>query len=258
MNTLLNEALLPKLNSLTKYPSIPTYHTLGEKGRLIDPVQVRFEGECFVTEKIDGTNARLICTPEGVLVGSREDLLWATGDLIHNPAMGIVPALRDQARALAKAADADAILVIYGEVYGRSIGAAAKNYTAADKVGFRVFDAFEMSLATVATQLELPPDRLAHWRENGGQPFFDVRSLDTLADERGFERVPALGRFDASQMPLSMPEASAFLAPFAKSAAQLDTTARGESEGIVVRSADRRQIAKLRFEDYRRTLQARS
>src|SRR4051794_37648825 len=103
MTPLLTEINLAKLNSLTKYPSIPTYHAMGEKGRLSESVLVRFEGDCIATEKIDGTNARLICTPEGVVAGSREDLLWATGDLIHNPAMGIVAAVREQARSFAGA-----------------------------------------------------------------------------------------------------------------------------------------------------------
>src|SRR3954468_7220706 len=117
MTPLLTDINLAKLNSLTKYPSIPTYHALGEKGRLSESVLVRFEGECIATEKIDGTNARLICTPEGVLAGSREDLLWATGDLIHNPAMGIVAALRDHARSMASAPPPETLLVVYGEVY---------------------------------------------------------------------------------------------------------------------------------------------
>ena len=254
MRTLLTEQHLAKLNSLTKYPSIPTYHTLGEKGRLTEAVQVSFEGDCVATEKIDGTNARLICTPEGVLIGSREDLLWATGDLIHNPAMGIVSALREQARALADTAIPGAVLVIYGEVYGRGVGAAAKNYAVSDKVGFRVFDAFQMPLRTVQEHLEIPAERIATWRENSGQPFMDVSALDALASERGFERVPMRGIFTAAAMPQTVGEAAAFLAPFAKTLAPLEASALGQAEGIVVRSRDRRQIAKLRFEDYRRTL----
>jgi hypothetical protein len=254
MRTLLTEPHLTKLNSLTKYPSIPTYHTLGEKGLLTEAVQVPFEGDCVATEKIDGTNARLVCTPEGVLIGSREDLLWATGDLIHNPAMGIVSALRELARTLAYTAIPDALLAIYGEVYGRGVGAAAKNYTTSDKVGFRVFDAFQIPLQTVMEHLEIPAERIAVWREKSGQPFMDVSALDTLTHERGLERVPTHGVFAAAVMPRSVGEADAFLAPFAKTLAPLDAGAVGQAEGIVVRSRDRRQIAKLRFEDYRRTL----
>jgi hypothetical protein len=255
MPPLLCEEHLTKLNSLTKYPSIPTYHALGEKGRLQEAVLVPFEsGDCVITEKIDGTNGRLICTPEGVVVGSREDLLWATGDLIHNPAMGIVGALKTHALALAKESAPDRLTVIYGEVYGRSIGAAAKNYTSSGQVGFRVFDAFTMPLDEVHGRFEEPRERISLWRENGGQPFVAVPVLDALARERGFERVPALGTMAAAQMPRSLAEAVEFLAPHEKSRALLDSGAGGRAEGVVVRSIDRRQIAKLRFEDYRRTL----
>jgi hypothetical protein len=51
---------LDKLNSMTKYPSILTYHALGDKGVLQETVQIPFEGRIIGTEKVDGTNARLI------------------------------------------------------------------------------------------------------------------------------------------------------------------------------------------------------
>lgn len=87
---------LNKLNSMTKYPSIPTYHTLGNKGVLLEET-VRFEGEVVLTEKVDGTN-RIILLPDGNFVlGSREELLFAKGDLIGNPALGIVDALKSVA-----------------------------------------------------------------------------------------------------------------------------------------------------------------
>ncbi len=35
---------LVKLNSMTKYPSILTYHALGDKGMLQETVQIPFEG----------------------------------------------------------------------------------------------------------------------------------------------------------------------------------------------------------------------
>ena len=63
-----------------------------------------------------------------------------------------------------------------------------------------------------------------------------------------------LGAITAAQMPRSLAEAAAFLVPYAKTAAPLDEAALGHAEGVVARSMDRRQIAKLRFEDYRRTL----
>ena len=86
---------LDKLNSLTKYPSLVTYHTLGDKGALREAVQMPFAGRVLGTEKVDGTNTRLIFCPDGsAVVGSREDLLWERRDLIGNPSMGIVDAVR--------------------------------------------------------------------------------------------------------------------------------------------------------------------
>ena len=60
------------LNSLTKYPSIPTYHTLDPRdGGLTDPATV-FSGDVIATEKVDGTNSRLVLLPDGsYLIGSR-------------------------------------------------------------------------------------------------------------------------------------------------------------------------------------------
>lgn len=253
MKTLLCEAHLARLNSLTKYPSIPTYHAMGAKGRLEEAVQVPFESEVILSEKIDGTNARLICTPEGVLVGSREDLLWATGDLIHNPAMSIVPAVREHALALRASPASAGLLVIYGEVYGRSIGAAARHYTKAGGIGFRVFDAFEMSAEAVFASFAESPERISAWRESGGQPFLSVDALDALAHARGWARVPALGVLPAAEMPRTHEAAAAFLAAYHHTRAALEADVVGQAEGVVARSRDRRQIAKLRFEDYQRT-----
>lgn len=62
---------LAKLNSMTKYPSILTYHALGDKGVLQDAVQIPFSGRIVGTEKVDGTNTRLIFCPDGaVIVGT--------------------------------------------------------------------------------------------------------------------------------------------------------------------------------------------
>lgn len=73
---------LGKLNSMTKYPSILTYHALGDKGVLQDAVQIPFERRIIGTEKVDGTNTRLVfCPDQSVIVGSREDLLWERRDL---------------------------------------------------------------------------------------------------------------------------------------------------------------------------------
>jgi hypothetical protein len=43
---------LGKLNSMTKYPSILTYHELGDKGVLKDALLVPFSGRVIGTEKV--------------------------------------------------------------------------------------------------------------------------------------------------------------------------------------------------------------
>src|SRR5215813_3146742 len=117
---------LDKLNSLTKYPSILTYHTMGDKAALREAVQVPFAGRVLGTEKVDGTNARLIFCPDGsAVVGSREDLLWERRDLIGNPAMGIVEAVRDAVGRLhERLCRPDRVAVYYVEVFGRNVGGA--------------------------------------------------------------------------------------------------------------------------------------
>lgn len=55
---------LSYLNSMTKYPSIPTYHKLNEKGILTAERNVIFDEPVFATEKIDGTNARILLIPK--------------------------------------------------------------------------------------------------------------------------------------------------------------------------------------------------
>jgi hypothetical protein len=91
---------------------------------------------------VDGTNARLIfCPDQSVLVGSREDLLWERRDLIGNPAMGIVDAVKETVqRLVAPLCRSGRIAVYFVEVFGRSIGSGAKNYTKTGKAGFRLFD----------------------------------------------------------------------------------------------------------------------
>jgi hypothetical protein len=254
MNKLLTQENLASLNSLTKYPSIQTYHTLGEKGRLTESLNVEFTGDVFASEKIDGTNSRLIWTKEGVIVGSREDFLWATGDLIHNPAMGIVSTLRMLAETLRERQFIDEIVVFYGEVYGHNVGAAAKQYTTTSKTAFRLFDVCKFGRAELPELLRLPLERASAWRENGGQSFLEVDALSAIASDVGVERAPNCGVFEGEGLPHDKAGLFAFLTQFERSNACLEDSGKGEAEGIVIRSKDRKRIAKLRFEDYRRSL----
>ncbi|MEJ3653556.1 RNA ligase family protein [Actinomycetes bacterium KLBMP 9759] len=243
------------LNSLTKYPSIPTYHALDPaNGRLTDAV-VEFDGPVIGTEKIDGTNARIISLPDGTyLLGSREHLLYARGDLIGNPAQGIVAALKQLAESLPPATDG--IRVHFLEVYGGKVGAAAKQYSGEHTVGYRMFD-----YAVIADHEEMvgrSMEQISSWRESGGQPFVSVEQLVEVGARDAVPLVPALFTVDSADLPRDLEATRAFLAeqlPSTRSA--LDEGAGGQPEGIVLRSGDRSRIAKARFQDYDRTLKRR-
>jgi len=181
---------LRKLNSMTKYPSIPTYHTLGERGALTEDA-IAFTGRVIGREKIDGTNARMVFVGDGrYLLGSREEFLYARGDLIGNPALGIVDALRETADAFTAASPADgALLVCYGEIYGGNVTAGSKQYTGEKRVGFRVFDV--ATIPNVTELLKFAPERIAAWREDGGQTFHaeeDLRAFSRLRRRRNRDR----------------------------------------------------------------------
>ena len=248
---------LGKLNSMTKYPSILTYHALGDKGVLQDTVQIPFEGRIIGTEKVDGTNARLIfCPDQSVLVGRREDLLWERRDLIGNPAMGIVEAVNETVKSLfEKLCRPNRIAVYFVEVFGRNIGGGAKNYTKTGKVSFRLFDV--VLVENYDEMFDWPADKIAHWRDNGGQQYADADSIVKLAAEIGFETVPHLFDAEASSLPSDLEGTYQFLLGFKTSLRKLDDEANGMPEGVVVRSPDRSRIAKLRREDYERTLRRR-
>jgi hypothetical protein len=245
------------LNSLTKYPSIPTYHALGDKGRLAEPA-IAFDGPVVGTEKVDGTNARMVFLPDGTwLLGSREEFLCASGDLIGNPALGIVEHLRPLADALReKRLDAGGITVVFGEVYGGNVTAHSKQYTAQKRVGYRVFDV--LRLTDFETPLAWSAEQLAGWRESGGQPFVSEDALGAFAREHGLETTPRILELDGAALPKGLEDAAAWLKAHApETRCALDAGAGRHPEGIVVRTRDRRTIAKLRYEDYERTLRGK-
>ncbi len=225
---------LEKLNSMTKYPSIPTYHALGDKGALL-PETVRFDGPVLLTEKVDGTNARIILTPDGEFVlGSREELLFAKGDLIGNPALGIVPALKGPAAALPR--PNDEIVVAYAELYGGKVTAASKQYTAQQTVGWRLFDI--AVIADFETLFTKSVQQLASWRDNGGQRFLNEDELGERAKNYGFELTPRLATVEA--LPSGIPETYEFLkTTLPRTHVALDAGAGGRPEGVVARTFSR-------------------
>jgi hypothetical protein len=268
---------LEALNSATKYPSIQTYHALGGRGSLTEEV-TKFHGDVVLTEKVDGSNSRIVRMPDGDwFIGSREELLTARGDRVWNPAIGIVAALRELADGLtvggleADGSDGgdrsdrsdggngndgggagyEGIMVFFLETYGAKIGGQAKQYTGTGQVGYRMFD-----LALIPLDV-LGWDRgeIAAWREGGGQPFASEAVLGRVAGAAGIGLTPRLATIPAAALPTSVADTHAWLTgTLPATLVGLDADAGGRAEGIVLRTADRGVIAKARFQDYERTL----
>jgi len=239
------------LNSATKYPSIPTYHTLGERGRLTEDHNVDWAGATReYTEKIDGTNSRIIFFGRDYVIGSREELLYAQGDRIINPTQQIVETLKQYEgvwnslyglRATNIVGSFDFLTVVYGESFGGKIGKAAKGY---GDLKFRIFDVQTVPLSIV---LENPVDKIALWRENEPHDWLtraEIQESVPKCDDSYF--VPLL---DAPPIPESVEDVWEWLQRFKQSG-----VANCRNEGVVIRSADHKLAAKVRFEDYAKTL----
>lgn len=255
LNTLLCIGGKPKVNTMTKYPSIPTFHVMGERGKLTNDVNVDFSGEtAYFTEKIDGTNVRILMWENEIILGSRENLLYYHGEQFYDPAMGIVDYfIKNLKDRLPKFTDD--LTVIYGELYGGNITAGSKNY-GKDSIGFRVFDVavFKDPLSLLGQSIE----ELSYWREHSkggvftyGQDFLRVDELEIAVP--GLDIVPTVPNID-----LSDTSHKAVLENLSKGMAitksALSDTALMSPEGVVVRNADRTKIVKLRFEDYKLTV----
>lgn len=258
---------LKTLNTATKYPSILTYHGLGEKGGLTEE-RTTFEGVTgrvvHLYEKVDGTNGRIVFIPGHMtgsedrwdyFIGSRENLLYAKGDRIGDPSQGIVEALKSLADRLSGLIPRrNGIGVIYLEVYGGKIGAHAKQYTGNGEVGFRMFDQQYLDPEVLTWDRE----DISTWRESNQQEWMNVLDLQGFSSHYDIPLVPPLGVVDAGVLPTTVEGMNQWLVDALPAThAALDQTGGGKAEGIVLRTADRSVIAKARFQDYERTLKRR-
>lgn len=241
---------LRKLNSLTKYPSIPTFHSLGERGVLLDECVDFGDKELVYTEKVDGTNSRMVFMPDGrYLIGSREEWLTASGDLIANPAQGIVEATKLHAERMNRKLEhkEEHALVIYAETYGGKATAASKQYTGSRALGVRMFDICLVDL----NLLDNPLEKISVWREAGGQEFITEDELMASSQLIDLDLTPRVETNNPP--PTDLQECFEWLkASIPETRVALDEGARGEPEGLVVRTKDRSKIAKIRYEDYSR------
>ena len=245
---------LEKSNTATKYPSIFTYHELDGKGGLKENVLVKVDSSLkgYITEKVDGTNTRIILYKNDYIIGSREHMLHAKGDRILNPTLGIVENLIPVAEKLMSVDTGDDIVIVYGEVYGGNIGKGKVNYTSSNQVGYRVFDVARISKETMERIQAMPLDAISHWRENGGLGFMNVTEIENFCKQNGLYMVPSLCEVDISQLAQNVEGMYEFLKQYVNTQAGIDTC--GMAEGLVVRSFDRTYIRKIRLEEYEKTL----
>ena len=254
---ILNEYGTDKLNSLTKYPSIQTYHEI-DRGCLKENL-TDYEGfeneEVYITEKVDGTNGRIVVLNGDYIIGSREELLYRKGDIFGNPSQNILDIMKPWAEDLATQLPMDNKLrVFYGEVYGSNING-AKQYTKHRNSNVRffdcvVFDSFEEIIIK-------PIDHISIWREHGRQPFVSVSEFADIMQSFGYDNnvVPFIMVEYGDNLPTERSETYEWLKQFEVTHACIDEdTFKGRAEGVVVRNADRSMIRKIRFEDYEKTI----
>lgn len=250
-----------KLNTITKYPSILTYHELGNRGTVTEEMTSPIKGNNEVleaTEKVDGTNSRIIICGKDYLIGTREDFIYAKGDRIQNDKMNILKECIPRAERLISNYDFDKneLFCIYGENYGKGINKGFKNY-AINENNFRVFDMWKMPIEEIKELINTKDlNSLSTWRENGGQPYISTDELKKLCHNFKLEKTPVLFTINSNELPTSVKEMYDLLSNYKETKVNLDTKA-GKSEGFVIRNNNRNYIKKVRFEEYEKTLKVK-
>lgn len=265
-----------KLNSITEYPSILTYHKLGDKGALLNELydENRFGKDDMleVTEKVDGTNMRLIITNSDYFIGTRSNIVYAKDDrIINDPSVEVV--LKSCEYLINnfigdKLLD-DNVYVIYGEVYGYNVCNGSKVYCSISDSNhrkFRVFDIRAFPCLRLESLLDKSIQEISWFKSNSKEYWYDYDELDAFCAQYQLERTPELMRISERDLPTDFDEVYKWMTQFKESKSVIGTPVEGKeynakfgmSEGIVIRNTDRSVISKLRFEDYERTIRKRS
>lgn len=271
LNGLIDYYGFDKLNSLTEYPSILTYHKLGYKGSLLNEFydENKFEPDepLEVTEKIDGTNMRLILTNSDYLVATRSNIVHAYGDRVITE-IAVKPVLDSCAYLIDnffRDKLVDSVYVVYGEVYGNNICEGSKVYCAInDKFSrsFRVFDVRAFPCVELEKLLDQDIVDISRFKSYSNKYWYDADELDLFCAQYKLERTPELMRVKAKDLPVSVEDTYKWMQQFKESQAIIGVPEQGrqynqkfgKAEGAVIRNLDRSKIVKLRFEDYERTL----
>jgi len=263
-----------KLDTLTKYPSILTYHKLNQKaqGRLVEELSFPNEingNNIIVTEKLDGENSRLIFIVEDYnidyFIGTRDEIIYAKGDRIITKKGNMVNTVKPFAELICNNSEFikennNSIVVIYSESFGGSVQKASKQYTSDKNIqSIRMFDSFSLPLAEVEQMVNnMKIEQISGWRDHNHQPFISERKLMNLSKLLGIELTPRRNYIIDSTIPTTIQETYDWLKAYYFTEANLDVAdnieVTGTAEGVVVRSENRKFIVKIRFEDYERTL----
>lgn len=245
---------LNKLNTLTKYPSIPTYHKkLEEQQGVLVADHIELPDQVIVTEKVNGVNSRIIFTPDNCyIVGSREELLYGRGDIVANDLSQIVSVLRPVAE---RSAPVGALCVFYFEVFGcKGLPESRQYITKGWMPSCRLFDvAYVENCEEV---LSWPIEKIAGHRDHGGLLFGREHELELSGHLSEVQIVP---RKWAAKPPTDLAGTYEWLKDVMPTTlCKIDATGLGKPEGVVVRTEDRSVIAKIRYEDYERTFRKRA
>lgn len=267
----LDKPIFKKLDSITKYPSILTYHAMLDAKRLKEEVQVDFS-QCehlYATEKADGQNMRVVTVPQfGTFLGTRDELVCMfdplrdpigeprhKNDPIHEFKKLIVNNHVARTKFHDSVYTVPCLTVWYFEMFGGRIGP-HKHYTSNNDIDWRVLD--QCQIEDHESLMAKPPEWLSGWRNHGGQKFLNIRDFHDAADSFNLEPIRNhvhIINGDVSRL-ATLVGAYYVLQDIAggRSAFTMDLDASGVIEGIVLRNFDRTKIAKLRFEDYERSL----
>jgi len=195
-----NKFTMDQLNGMTKYPSIYPIHLREMKGKKMLMIDKKVHNlrskDFFITEKIDGTNIRIIIDKKNnVVIGGRNDLLAYSKDILVQNKNNVIDVLNEyltwsNIRELQESSIFNKIdlLVLYGELFGEGIQKKGKFY---GKKNFRLFAARSFNEEKVNTILRI---KRKNWhflrRQNSFNPFLNFASVNNIAIILEMDYVP--------------------------------------------------------------------
>lgn len=258
-----------ELNGMTKFPSIYPLHEFIRVGKKMlahgEPIHSIKDKEFDITEKIDGTNIRIIIhrNCNEVFIGGRGELLAYNKDLLYNDKYGVIDIINKTfdekiLDSFHKSSfwDGNEFLILYGELFGKGIQKRGKQYNAEGR-DFRLFAVRSLTIETINVFKSISRE---NWhsvrRKNTSMRFFPFGDVLEIRDKLGLQTVPYHGTINIDDL-ATPEEVSNFIKDFTNSSIN-----NARSEGIVLHSLDSSDYDhaehgtnfasfKLKFENYR-------